>query len=248
MTTYEKLAEIIETATGYLGVKKGSERHKQILSIYNEAIKLKDLCGRYNPAPRGHQMQVDEAWCATFVSVIGLLCGVDDYPCECSCNRQISQLKSMGEWEEDDAYVPSPGDIIYYDWQDSGKGENTGVADHVGIVEKVVSGTIHVIEGNMNNKVAVRTIPVNGRYIRGFGRIKFAEKQEEPKANPTVASSEYKAKVTPSNGLNVRKGPGIGYAKVTALKCGTVVTVLEEKDGWGRISSGWINLQYVKKV
>ena len=32
----------------------------------------------------------------------------------------------MGCWQENDAYVPSPGDAILYDWQDNGIGDNTG--------------------------------------------------------------------------------------------------------------------------
>ena len=38
---------------------------------------------------------------------------------------------------ENDAYVPSPGDYIFYDWQDSGVGDNKGSSDHVGVGEKV---------------------------------------------------------------------------------------------------------------
>lgn len=41
-----------------------------------------------------------------------------------------------------------------YDWQDTGKGDNTGGADHVGIVEKVVGNTITIIEGNKGEAVA----------------------------------------------------------------------------------------------
>ena len=81
----------------------------------------------------------------------------------------ITLLKKLGIWEENDAYVPQAGDIIFYDWQDSGAGDNVGSSDHVGLVEKVENGIITVIEGNKSNGVNKRTIPVNGRCIRGYG-------------------------------------------------------------------------------
>lgn len=66
-----------------------------------------------------------------------------------------------------------------YDWQDTGKGDNTGGADHVGIVEKVVGNTITIIEGNKGEAVARRTLAVNGRYIRGYCLPDYASKAEE---------------------------------------------------------------------
>ena len=93
----------------------------------------------------------------------------------------------MGCWIEDDSHVPNPGEIIYYDWDDSGKGDNTGWSDHVGIVEKVANGVITVIVGNYSNSVKRREIKVNGKYIRGYGVPKYDAEhvenivKEEPK-------------------------------------------------------------------
>lgn len=62
----------------------------------------------------------------------------------------------------------------------------------------------------------------------------------------------YSVEVVPDIGLNIRKGPGTAYAKVTALKQGSVAKVYEERNGWGRISYngvyGWISLEYTKRV
>ncbi len=82
-------------------------------------------------------------------------------------------FQKLGEWDENDARVPKAGDIIFYDWQDSGVGDNKGTPDHVGIVEEVCGSAITVIEGNRNNAVGRRKIAVNGRYIRGYGVPKF---------------------------------------------------------------------------
>lgn len=261
MTANEKRANIVKIAQSYIGCGNGDLKHKDILNIYNAYVKKPKYI--YNPLPRTHQMTVGEAWCATFVSTVGILADEKKYPCECSCNNQIKQLKNLGEWVENDDYRPLPGDIIYYDWDADGSGDNVGRADHVGIVEKVSGNTITVIEGNKGNKCARRTITVNGKYIRGFGKISFnddkvanipsaPQKPADAEVPPKPAFKAYTAKVKPSNGLNVRADAGTSYKKLGALSCGTKITVKAEKNGWGKIDFrgkvGWVCLTYVKKV
>lgn len=50
--------------------------------------------------------------------------------------------------------------------------------------------------------------------------------------------------------LNVRSGPGTNYPAVSYVRKNSVRTVVEEKDGWGRISDpvGWISGQYYEDV
>ena len=88
----------------------------------------------------------------------------------------IVLYQEKGLWMEDDAYRPQPGDIIMYDWQDSGSGDNRGAPDHVGIVEVVDGGTLTIIEGNKGREVARRTLAVGGRYIRGYCLPDYAGK------------------------------------------------------------------------
>ena len=119
---------------------------------------------------RGYKVTYTDAWCATFVSAVAVKLGYTRIiPTECSCNYMIRGFQSIGCWVENDAYVPKAGDVIFYDWQDIGIGDNVGSSDHVGIVEKCDGRTITVIEGNISNKVGRRTLAVNGKYIRGFG-------------------------------------------------------------------------------
>ena len=51
--------------------------------------------------------------------------------------------------------------------------------------------------------------------------------------------------VKADGGLSLRQGPGTGYARIRYLANGSKVTILEQKDGWGRISDGWISMTYV---
>lgn len=160
-----KLAKsIIEQAKSWLGCKESDGTHKKIIDVYNN----------HKPLARGYKVKYTDAWCATFVSACAIKCGYTDIiPTECGCSPMIQLFKNIGSWVENDAYVPKSGDIIFYDWQDSGIGDNTGVPDHVGIVEKVSGSTITVIEGNKNNAVERRNIQVNGKFIRGYGVPKY---------------------------------------------------------------------------
>ena len=65
---------------------------------------------------------------------------------------------------------------------------------------------------------------------------------------PDKEESMGKYTVTPSIGVNIRSGPGTGYGKVGAYPMGTVVDVLEVRDGWGRTDKGWVSLTYLEAV
>ena len=169
MNEKELRTQYVDMAESYLGTKQGSGKYDEILEAYNS----------YLPHPRGYVMESGKPWCAAFVSAIAVMCDdTDIIPVECSCNEQIKLFKKFGRWEERDDYIPSPGDIIYYDWGDSGKGDNTGEADHVGIVVSAYDDDILAIEGNKgkDHVVGHRHVNVDGVYIRGFGLPDYAAK------------------------------------------------------------------------
>lgn len=170
-----KLAsKVVEQARAWVGLKESDGSYKVILDIYNSQEKL----------PRGYRMTTKDPWCAAFVSSVAVKLGYTDIiPTECSCNKMIELLKKIDSFVETDSVVPSPGWILFYDWDDSGKGDNTGSSDHVGIVEKVEGNTITVIEGNYSNSVKRRTIAVNGKYIRGYGVPKYDAEVTSPKSD-----------------------------------------------------------------
>lgn len=173
-------SKVVAQAKAWLGLKESDGSYKVILDVYNSQEKL----------PRGYRMTTKDPWCATFVSAVAVKLGYTDIiPTECSCTKMIEKLKAIGSWVESDSYVPKPGDIFFYDWDDSGKGENTGSPEHVGIVEKVENGVTTVIEGNFSNSVKRRLIAVNGKYIRGYGVPKYDT--EETKTTTTTKKGDY---------------------------------------------------------
>ena len=65
----------------------------------------------------------------------------------------------------------------------------------------------------------------------------------------TSKKVNYKVKITATS-LNIRKGAGTNYGINGSVKKGQVFTIVEEKDGWGKLKSGagWIKLEYTKKL
>ncbi len=169
MTEMELRQKLVSTAKAYLGCKESDGSHRKIIDIYNA----------HKPLAVGYKVTYTDAWCSTFVSAMSILCGLTDIlPTECGCGRHIDLFKALGSWVESDTYVPKMGDVVFYNWNDSGIGECTTGASHVGIVTSCDGKNITVIEGNISNAVGYRTIAVGGRYIRGFGVPNYVSKAD----------------------------------------------------------------------
>lgn len=226
-------SEVVKVAQSWVGKRESDGSHKAIIDLYNS----------HRPLARNYRVKYTDEWCATFVSAVAIKLGYTSIiPTECSCQKMIDLFKIIGCWVENENRTPKAGDVIFYDWQDSGSGDNTGWSDHVGIVEKVSGNTITVIEGNKNEVVARRTLQVNGKYIRGYGVPRY---DAEVVSNPTpstptstpVSTVTKKAKVSAksfltslagtykvtASALNVREGAGITYKSMVAIPKGTEV-------------------------
>lgn len=156
---------VVETAESWLGAEEGSEAHHAIIDLYNA----------HEPLAQGYEVTYDDNWCSTFVSCIAIECDLTDIiPTECGCQRQIGLFDEIGRWEEDDGYMPLPGDYIFYAWDDNPVGDCTGWADHVGIVVGTWGPFIKVIEGNKDDSVSYRFILRNDSTIRGYGLPDYA--------------------------------------------------------------------------
>lgn len=221
MTEQQLRKKYVDYAITYLGCKESDGSHKKIIDLYNS----------HKPLAQGYKMKYTDAWCACYVSAMAIGCGLEDIiPLEVSCGRYITLAKNMGIWVESDRYTPKMGDLILYDWDDTGSGDATTGADHIGIVVSVTGKTIKVIEGNNGDKVAYRTIQVNGRYIRGFVTPKYASKAtsggSQPPATSTTehkvgdkvqfAGGKHYVSASAASGTTVKAGP----AKITAISAG----------------------------
>ena len=81
----------------------------------------------------------------------------------------------------------------------------------------------------------------------GFINLKYVK----PVTTTTTSGKtvNYRVRIT-ADSLNVRKEPNASAKITTTVKKGNVFTIVEEKNGWGKLKSGagWINLSYTKKL
>ena len=174
MTEKELRKKYVDGIIEWVGMDRAKGTHKPIIDLYNSQ----------KPLPRGYKVTYKDAYCATTTSAGAIKAGLQDIiPIECSCSKVIEIAKKMGIWEENDAYVPSMGDLILYDWDDDGKGDDTGAPEHIGAAVSVTNKIIKVVEANKGGKVGYRELAVNGKYIRGFIKPNYASKatkKEDP--------------------------------------------------------------------
>jgi len=220
-----KRNEVVKTINNL----KGEEGHQKVLEVYNSQ----------KPLPRSYKLQYKDPWCAATVSAVFLMNGYNALS-EVSCTMMTKKAKDLGIWVEDDAYVPQIGDVIMYDWQDNGKGDNLGTPDHVGIVISVTKSKIMVREGNKNKTLGNRDVTVNSVTIRGYitppyeddtgikddELVNSPSKPVEAEEKPQTSSQGYYKvgntyTIRVNTALNVRKGPSkqygtVGYRNLTA--------------------------------
>lgn len=202
MTEKELRKKVVATAQKYMKAKEGNANHKHLMDVFNTV------------KPDGGKMTYTAPWCAAFVSAIEIIAlGKADAkkicPLSYNCGTIITKAKKMGCWIESDSYKPKEGEWILYDWDDSGKGDDKGGADHVGIVEKVNGSEIVVIEGNKSDMVDRRKMKVNGRYIRGYVAIpygKIASSSGQTKTVSKTASKTATKAVKVGSTIKIKKG------------------------------------------
>lgn len=187
--------DIVQQVCSWEGWSERNGKFKIIIDIYNKYLSTAVKSGTLN-----YTVKYIDEWCATGASAAYIQAGAPElFPIECGCPRNITLAKKMGIWEEADNHAPELAEAVLYDWQDSGSGDNKGVADHIGIVIDVdeKAGTFTVMECNKDEAVGRRVMKINGKYIRGFICPKFAEDTNVPtKAVAVKAASSTPTKKT----------------------------------------------------
>ena len=92
-------------------------------------------------------------------------------------------------------------------------------------------------------------ITANG--INGYVSSQYLSSTNPSSSNESTSTTSTMY-VTPGSGLNVRKGPGTNYSRVTKLSKGTEVTVHSTSNGWSKITAnginGYVSSQYLSST
>ncbi|MEU7889602.1 CHAP domain-containing protein [Microbispora bryophytorum] len=101
-------------------------------------------------------------WCDMFVSWAADQAGVQGHVGEFALTtRHAEWFKEHHAWSG----KPEPGAVVFFDWSGSKKIRDI---DHVGIVEKVVGGKVHTIEGNVDGVWLKRKVRDTSKIV-GYG-------------------------------------------------------------------------------
>ena len=85
-------------------------------------------------------------------------------------------------------------------------------------------------------------VEYNGK--TGFINLNYVRQTSAP-----VVNTSFTVKINTAV-LNVRREPNVSSAITTTVRSGQVFTIVEERNGWGKLKSGagWINLKYTKRL
>lgn len=110
----------------------------------------------------GFEDHVD--WCAIFVSWCadqGGMLETDSLPKYAVCDEGIRWFIKKGKWYSR-RIEPKAGMIIFFDWDDD------GVSEHTGIVEKCEDGIVYTIEGNSHDVCKRKWYAAGDKTIMGY--------------------------------------------------------------------------------
>ena len=119
------------------------------------------------------------------------------------------------------------------------KGPGTSYSK-IAALSKGIAVTVHSTSNGWSK------ITANG--VEGYVSSEYLSATKPSSSNETSTTTKTMY-VTPDVGLNVRKGPGTSYSKITKLSKGTAVTVHSTSNGWSKITAngveGYVSSEYL---
>jgi N-acetylmuramoyl-L-alanine amidase len=156
--------------------------------------------------------------------------------------ERVQVLETSGNWLKIQqgwvysAYVKMDNGSTVYD------NEKTNVIVTVNSLNiRETPSLLGKVVGSLSRYQKVEVLETNGDWIRtnyGWVHKSYVKLVSAASANNTGTVK--------ASALNIRSGPGTNYDKLGVLRQGETVTILENKGGWYRISSGWVSANYIK--
>ena len=141
-------------------------------------------------------------------------------------------------------FDPMKDIISHKEGHAKGLASNHGDPDHV----------LKIIDKNMNDfrkdvKAAMKKSSASSTKPTTTKKPDTKKKTTPKKTTKTSSTAKSYQAIINVGKLNIRKGPGVSYGTTGTVSRNEVYTIVDEKNGWGKLKSGagWINLSYTKK-
>jgi hypothetical protein len=158
-------AQVIKLAKAQLGESENRSGKSKFNKWFMRDPRARRTAERDGGSPRGYR---DAAWCSMFVSWIGSELGISDQVgFDAWTVKHAEWFKENDRW----GHKPRPGAVTFFSW---GGGEDIGDIEHVGFtIKDNGGGTIKTIEGNTENRVAIRKRDKSD--VVGYGYPEYAK-------------------------------------------------------------------------
>jgi hypothetical protein len=188
MNNIEKILTTVSSEIGYLEKRSNTQLDDKTANAGN-ANYTKYACVYKKLWSDDYQAQ---PWCAVFVSYIFYIAFRRElFPHFAYCPTGVNNFKKVGQWI---TAKPLAGDVIFFK-------DSSGIAYHVGIVEKVDNYKVYTIEGNTSlaagvvgngGCVARKNYDLNYGGILGYGRPKYEIIEMENEMSKSINELEEK--------------------------------------------------------
>ena len=191
------------------------------------------------------QLTYGYPWCAAFVSFClrRSLVPTDIAPAHVNCTSWVNLFKKGTRnyrFYTPSEYTPIMGDIIFF----KNNNGTTRISDHVGLVLGVSDEFVYTIEGNTSGGVFTRVYELDASKIVGYAVPSYTS---EIKTAELI--DDGRLMVSARETLNLRSQGNTSSTVLATLAYGTVVDVIDVKDGWVKVEAdgktGWVSMTYM---
>lgn len=248
--TGDERTDVVLVALSQLGYHEGNsdaDMHGCNTEGERNFVEYNRIFGKLDNG-EGNGTSYGYAWCCAFATWCARTAGVptDTVRTEVSCLRLSNWFKSIERFHPyGEGYLPQTGDLVFF--------INPGAAytTHVGIVLYRDDTTVYTVEGNTSSMcVAIRSYALSDSYIYGYAEPDYQENSSAA-INFNMSRTGY---LTGENYYLTRSLPVLssyedGNSELGTLTYGSIVTLLESENGYGKIeygdTEGWIKLEGV---
>jgi len=121
----------------------------------------------------------------------------------------------------------------------------SGPSTNYGVLSTLRSGAVVNILETRNSWHRIPTGWVSGDFINQNGAAPQLPIVATPVVTPPPAAPASQTGTVTANVLNVRSGSSTAHGVVSTLNRGAVINILETRDGWHRMASGWVSGDFV---